>query len=130
MLPLCKEEGIGVIPWSPLARGRLARPWKAASVSDRPDTDQTAKQLYTEFEEADKKIVDRVGEIANRRGISYAQVALAWLLQKSVVTAPIIGATKLKHLDDAVNAIDIMLNKEEMEMLERDYVPHTIVGYR
>jgi aryl-alcohol dehydrogenase-like predicted oxidoreductase len=129
MLPLCKEEGIGVIPWSPLARGRLARQWQAASGSDRPSTDQTARQLYSAFEESDKKIVDYVGDIANNRGISYAQVALAWLHHKPGITAPIIGATNLKHLDDAVRSLDVRLEKEEMEMLESDYVPHTIVGY-
>jgi aryl-alcohol dehydrogenase-like predicted oxidoreductase len=129
MLPLCKEEGIGVIPWSPLARGRLARQWQAASGSDRPSTDQTAQQLYSVFEESDKKIVDHVGEIANRHGIAYAQVALAWLLQKPGITAPIIGATNLRHLDDAVCSLDVKLEKEEIELLEADYVPHTIVGY-
>ena len=130
MLPLCIEEGIGVIPWSPLARGRLARPWQAASGSDRPSTDQTAKQLYSAFEKSDKKVVDHVREIANKRGISYAQVALAWLFQKPAVTAPIIGATKLEHLYDAVNALDVKLESAETDLLERDYVPHTIVGYQ
>jgi aryl-alcohol dehydrogenase-like predicted oxidoreductase len=107
----------------------LARQWQAASGSDRPSTDQTAQQLYSAFEESDKKIVDHVGEIANRHGIAYAQVALAWLLQKPGITAPIIGATNLRHLDDAVCSLDVKLEKEEIELLEADYVPHTIVGY-
>ena len=129
MLPLCASEGIGVIPWSPLARGRLARPWNAGSGSDRPSTDETARSLYSRFEEYDKKVVDSVGKIAEARSISYAQVALAWLLQQPVVTAPIIGATKLVHLDDAVAALDINLSEDEMNSLTTDYIPHTIVGY-
>jgi aryl-alcohol dehydrogenase-like predicted oxidoreductase len=129
MLPLCIAEGIGVIPWSPLARGRLARPWQAASTSDRVGFDVTAKHLYSPFEDSDEKIVKRVGEIAARRGISYAQVALAWLLRQHGVTAPIIGATKLQHLEDAVAALNIDLTAEEMNLLESNYVPHPVVGY-
>lgn len=129
MLPLCISEGIGVIPWSPLARGRLARPWNAVSSSDRVSTDETARNLYSRFEESDEKIVSQVGKIAEARGIPYAQVALAWLLQQPVVTAPIIGATKFVHLDDAVAALDINLSEEEMNALTSHYIPHSIVGY-
>ena len=129
MLPLCKEEGIGVIPWSPLARGRLARAWKAESSSDRTSFDETAKNLYTRFEEADKKIVEQVASIAKTRNISYAQVALAWLLQQPVVTAPIIGATRMEHLEDAVAALNVYLDEEELNKLTADYIPHSIVGY-
>jgi 1-deoxyxylulose-5-phosphate synthase len=129
MLPLCVEEGIGVIPWSPLARGRLARPWQSPSGSDRVSSDQTARQLYSRFEESDKQIFKRVGEIADTKNISYAQVALAWLLKQPGVIAPIIGATQLSHLDDAVNALQVELSQEEMSHLTLDYVPHEIVGY-
>jgi aryl-alcohol dehydrogenase-like predicted oxidoreductase len=129
MLPLCIEEGIGVIPWSPLARGRLARPWQANSSSDRTSTDETAKNLYNRFEEADKKIVDQVGVIATARNISHAQVSLAWLLQQKAVTAPIIGATRIEHLEDAVASLNVHLNEEEIIALTKNYIPHTIVGY-
>ena len=129
MLPLCAAEGIGIIPWSPLARGRLARPWNAASSSDRVSTDETARNLYSRFEDSDKKVVCQVGKIAEARGIPYAQVALAWLLQQPVVTAPIVGATKSVHLDDAVAALDINLSEDEMSALTSDYIPHSIVGY-
>ena len=130
MLPLCVEEGIGVIPWSPLARGRLARPWQAQSSSDRISTDETARQLYERFEESDRKIVNNVGIVAEARGISYAQVALAWLLQQPSVTAPVIGATCLEHLDDAVASLNVNLEPCEMNALIADYVPHAVVGYK
>jgi aryl-alcohol dehydrogenase-like predicted oxidoreductase len=129
MLLLCVEEGIGIIPWSPLARGRLARRWQSPSGSDRVSSDQTARQLYSRFEESDKQIVKRVGEIADIKNISYAQVALAWLLKQPGVTAPIIGATQLSHLDDAIDALQVELSQEEMNHLTLDYVPHEIVGY-
>jgi len=129
MLPLCIAEGIGVVPWSPLARGRLARPWQSASTSDRISTDFTARQLYSRFEDSDEKIVERVGEIAAVRGISYAQVALAWLLHQPGVSAPIIGATQLDHLEDAVASLSVDLTKDEMDLLSSDYVPHSVVGY-
>jgi len=129
MLPLCAAEGIGIIPWSPLARGRLARIWQAASSSDRTSTDETARKLYTRFEDADKKIVDQVSMVAKNRGIPNAQVALAWLLQQPLVTAPIIGATKFSHLEDAVESLNVHLSQEEMLALTADYIPHAIVGY-
>ena len=130
MLPLCEEEGIGVIPWSPLARGRLARAWQSASSSNRTSTDETAKDLYTRFEDSDKSIVERVGVIAKARNISYARVSLAWLLQQPLVTSPIIGATKIEHLEDAVAALQVHLNNEELEVLTAEYIPHPIVGYK
>jgi aryl-alcohol dehydrogenase-like predicted oxidoreductase len=129
MIPLCIEEGIGIIPWSPLARGRLARPWQGASTSDRVSFDETAKRLYSRFEDSDEMIVKRIGEIAEARDISYAQVALAWLLRQPGVTAPIIGATKLHHLEDAAASLNINLTAEEMNFLASDYVPHPVVGY-
>ena len=130
MLPLCEQEGIGVIPWSPLARGRLARAWQSASSSNRTSTDETARNLYNRFEESDKNIVERVGAIAKARNISYARVSLAWLLQQPVVTSPIIGATKIEHLEDAVASLDVHLNKEELKALTAEYLPHSIVGYK
>lgn len=126
MLPLCTEEGIGVIPWSPLARGRLTRDWEENSL--RSETDQFAKQLYTQTEDADRIVALRVKQIAEERGIPRAQVALAWVLQKQPVTAPIIGATKMHHLEDAAAAVSIQLSPEELQRLEEPYVPHPVLG--
>ena len=125
---LCRAEGIGVIPWSPLARGRLARAWKA-EITPRTETDAFGKMLYTATEESDKGVVDRLGEVADKRGIPRAQVALAWLLQKPGVTAPIVGATKAHHLEDAVAALDVKLTADEMKALEEPYVPHPVLGF-
>ncbi|WP_123041592.1 aldo/keto reductase [Cohnella candidum] len=126
MLPLCEAEKIGVIPWSPLARGRLTRDWEEQSY--RSETDEFGKTLYTATAAADRKVVERVAEIAAERGIPRAQVALAWVLQKQPVTAPIIGATKPHHLDDAVAALSVKLTPEEIAKLEEPYVPHPILG--
>lgn len=127
MLPLCEEEKIGVIPWSPLARGRLTRDWEESSA--RKETDEFGKTLYTVMEEADRKIVRRVKEIADRRGVPQAQIALAWVLQKNPVTAPIVGATKLRHLEEAAAALSIKLTAEEVNSLEEPYVPHPVIGF-
>jgi aryl-alcohol dehydrogenase-like predicted oxidoreductase len=127
MLPLCGAEGIGVIPWSPLARGRLTREWDERTA--RAETDEFGKTLYAATAEADRKVVERVAEIASRRGVPRAQIALAWLLHKPVVTAPIIGASKPHHLDDAVAALSIKLTPEEIAALEEPYVPHAVVGF-
>jgi aryl-alcohol dehydrogenase (NADP+) len=124
MLPLCADQGIGVIPWSPLARGRLTRDWDETTA--RSETDAFGQRLYTE---GDRVIVDRVAEIADRRGISRAQVALAWLLSKPVVTAPIVGVTKDHHLDDAVAAVDVELTEDEIARLEEPYTPHAVAGF-
>jgi 1-deoxyxylulose-5-phosphate synthase len=129
MLPLCLAEGIGVLPWSPLARGRLARTWETQPSTVRGQTDEYGKKLYSGTEELDKQVVDRLGEIAKARGIPHAQIALAWLLHKPAVTAPIVGATKLQHLEEAVAALDVKLSDAEMEALEAPYVPHPIVGF-
>ncbi|OLB01310.1 MAG: alcohol dehydrogenase [Verrucomicrobia bacterium 13_2_20CM_54_12] len=129
MLPLCLAEGIGVMPWSPLARGRLARGWETQSSTTRAQTDEYGKKLYSGTEEADKPVVDRVGEIAKARRIPRAQIALAWLLHKPAVTAPIVGATKLHHLEEAVAALDVKLSDAEIEALEAPYVPHSIAGF-
>jgi aryl-alcohol dehydrogenase (NADP+) len=124
MLPLCADQGIGVIPWSPLARGRLTRDWD--ETTNRSETDAFGKKLYNE---GDRSIVDRVAEIAAERGVSRAQVALAWVMAKPVVTAPIVGVTKEHHLDDAVAAADVSLSDEEVARLEEPYTPHAVVGF-
>jgi aryl-alcohol dehydrogenase-like predicted oxidoreductase len=128
MLPLCKEEGIGVIPWSPLARGHLARPWQKQSETERAKTDAFGKTLYERTEQDDKKVVDAVAEISEERGISQAQVSLAWLLSKPAVTAPIVGTTKMEHLEDALGAVSINLTDDEVNRLEEKYVPHPVTG--
>jgi len=124
MLPLCAAEGIGVIPWSPMARGRLTRDWEESS--SRSETDQIIKKLYVKTAEADRRVVERVKEIGQTRGVPPAQVALAWVLQKPVVTAPIIGASKPHHLEDAIAALSLGLTAEEITALEEPYVPHPI----
>jgi len=129
MISLCQSEGIGVIPWSPLARGRLARPWEDAPTTSRGETDEFGKTLYRSMIESDRKVTERVGEMATSRGIPRAQVALAWLLQKPAVTSPIIGATKANHLEDAVAALSVKLTAEEMSRLEEPYVPHPVAGF-
>ena len=127
MLPLCASEGIGVIPWSPLARGRLTRDWDETSA--RTETDEFGKTLYRKTGEADRKVVERVAEVAAARGVPRAQIALAWVMAKPVVTAPIVGATKLQHLDDAVAALDLKLSADETARLEEPYVPHGVAGF-
>jgi aryl-alcohol dehydrogenase (NADP+) len=127
MLPLCADEGIGVIPWSPLARGRLAREWDETTA--RSQSDRFGSTLYGRQEEADRAVVDAVGEVAAARGVPRAQVALAWLLSRPGVTAPIVGATKQRHLDDAVAAIDLHLDDAELARLEQPYVPHERAGF-
>ncbi len=128
MMPLCQSEGIGVIPWSPLARGRLTRAWQVESTK-RSETDQYARTLYTRTEEEDRKGVDRVGEVAKQRGVSHAQVALGWMLSKPYITAPIVGATKPHHLKDAVAALSLRLTPEEIASLEQPYTPHDVAGF-
>lgn len=127
MLPLCAAEGIAVIPWSPMARGRLTRAWDQTSA--RIETDEFGRGLYQHTETADRTVVEQVARIATARGVPAAQIALAWVLQKSVVTAPIIGATRSGHLDDAVAALALTLSAEEITLLESAYVPHAVVGF-
>jgi aryl-alcohol dehydrogenase-like predicted oxidoreductase len=127
MFGLCAAEGIGVIPWSPLARGLLTRPWQTSS--NRAETDEVGKKLYTKNADQDRAVIDRVGELAESRGVSRAQVALAWVLSKPVVTSPIIGATKPHHLEDANAALSLKLSNDEIAKLEGAYVPHPIAGY-
>lgn len=127
MLPLCRSEGVAVIPWSPLARGRLTRDWD--EVSARSEKDEFGKTLYAQTAEADRKVVEAVAAVASARGIPRAQVAMAWLLAKPGITAPIVGATKPHHLDDAVAALDVQLTPEEIAALEAPYVPHAVMGF-
>lgn len=126
MLPLCRDEGIGVLPWSPLARGRLARPWGQATA--RIESDDVGHRLYDATEQADRGVAERVAQVAARRGVSMAQVALAWVAQHPGTTAPIVGASKLAHVDDAVAALKLDLTSEETALLEAPYVPHAIAG--
>jgi len=129
MLPFCREEKIGVIPYSPLASGRLTRDWSRESTL-RAQTDQIAKMKYDATAETDGQIIERVAELAEKRGASRAHIALAWLLQKEPVTAPIIGATKLAHLDEAVGALSVKLAPDEVAYLEQPYAPHRVVGHQ
>lgn len=129
MLPLCRAEGIGVTPYSPLASGRLARDLSSGD-SLRSETDQIAKSKYDATADTDAQVVARVAETAQKHGVSRAHIALAWLLQKEPVTAPIIGAMKLTHLDDAVGALSVKLAPEEVAYLEAPYVPHPVVGHQ
>jgi 1-deoxyxylulose-5-phosphate synthase len=128
MMGLCAAEGVGVLPWSPLARGRLTRAWQSETTK-RSETDQFSKTIYTKTEAADKLVVDRLGEMAEQRGISRATLALAWMLSKPVVTSPIIGATKTHHLEDAVSALSVKLTSEEIASLEEPYTPHPVLGF-
>jgi 1-deoxyxylulose-5-phosphate synthase len=127
MLPLCADEGIGVMPWSPLARGRLTRDWTQSS--NRQETDAFGMSLYAATADADKRVVEAVAAIAAQRGIPRAQVALSWVIGKPVVTAPIIGASKPQHLDDAIAALEVRLTDDERQQLEAPYVPHAVVGF-
>jgi len=127
MLPLCADGGVAVIPWSPLARGRLTRDWN--ETSGRAQTDVYGSGLYDAAADSDRAIVDAVAVIANARGIPRAQVALAWVAQKKGVTAPIIGASKPHHLSDAIAALAVTLTEEEITVLEAPYVPHTVAGF-
>ena len=124
MLPLCADAGIGVIPWSPLARGRLTRNWDEAT--SRSETDEFGKRLYAE---GDRAIVDAVATVAEKRRVTRAQVALAWLLSKRVVSAPIVGVTSARQLEDALGSLTLELTTEEIEQLEEHYEPHSVAGH-
>jgi aryl-alcohol dehydrogenase-like predicted oxidoreductase len=126
MMPLCQDQGIGVIPWSPLARGRLTRDWD--DTSERMQTDEFGKTLYT-VPDADRRIVEAVATIASARGVSKAQVALAWVAQQPFITAPIVGASKPQHLDDAVAAMSLQLSADDIATLEKHYIPHAVAGH-
>jgi len=127
MMPLCVDEGIGVIPWSPLARGRLTRAWDTET--PRTQTDTYGNKLYIDTADADRRVVEQVAQVATARGVPRAQVALAWVAQKPFITAPIIGASKPQHLTDAVAALTLKLDAAEIAQLEASYVPHTVAGH-
>jgi aryl-alcohol dehydrogenase (NADP+) len=129
MLPLCREEGIGVIPWSPLARGFLAGNRRREDYGEtvRAKTDEYAQGLY--YQDSDFEVVNRVTEVAQRRGVSNAQVALAWLLAQPGVTSPIVGASKMNHLEDALAALELKLESAELKALEAPYTPHHVAGH-
>ncbi len=128
MMGLCRSEQIGVLPWSPLARGRLTRAWKSETTK-RVETDAFGKSMYTQTEKVDEQVVDALGKLSEQRGIPRAQLALAWLLSRPGVTAPIVGATKPQHLSDAVAALDVQLTKDEAASLEAPYAPHPVLGF-
>jgi aryl-alcohol dehydrogenase-like predicted oxidoreductase len=125
MLPLCADQGIGVIPWSPLARGKLTRPWDEATT--RKETDDFGRTLYRD---EDRAIVERVLAVAAKRDRSPAQIALAWLIRNPLVTSPIVGVTKPSHLSDAIAAVDVDLDADEVTYLEESYLPHTVAGFQ
>jgi aryl-alcohol dehydrogenase (NADP+) len=125
MLPLCQDQGVGVIPWSPLARGRLTRPWDTQTA--RSDTDEFGRSPYRDEDQA---VVEKVIALAERRGVAPAQVGLAWLLAQPAVTSPIVGVTSPQHLTDAIAAVDLELTSDEVAELGADYVPHAIAGHR
>lgn len=127
MLPLCEDLGVGVIPWSPLARGRLTRDWNQSS--ERKETDAFGRGMYDATIEADRRVIEAVATVAENRGVPRAQIALAWVLNKRVVSAPIIGASKPHHLADAIAALSVRLSAEELSLLEGGYVPHPIAGF-
>src|SRR5687767_10244679 len=127
MLPLCREEKIGVTPYSPLASGRLTRDWSAERTR-RSETDQIAKRKYDATADGDRQVVERVARLAAQRGVPRTHIALAWLVQKEPVTAPIVGATTTTHLEDAVGALSVTLTQDEVAYLEEPYVPHPVVG--
>jgi 1-deoxyxylulose-5-phosphate synthase len=127
MLPFCLDQGIAVMPWSPLARGRLTRGWNESSA--RLETDEFGKTLYNDFPDSDRLVIEAVGKVAASRGVPRAQVALAWLLHKKAVTSPIVGASRPEHLTDAVAALSLKLTDDEIKMLERPYVPHKVAGF-
>jgi aryl-alcohol dehydrogenase-like predicted oxidoreductase len=128
MLGLCMAERIAVLPWSPLARGRLTRAWETEPSTARGRTDEFGKGLYRTTQEADKQVVERLSQLAGAHGLPRAQIALAWLLHQPAVTAPIVGATKPHHLDDAVGALSAKLSAEELKSLEELYIPHPVVA--
>jgi 1-deoxyxylulose-5-phosphate synthase len=128
MLPLCKEEKIAVMPWSPLAKGRLTRDWQ--TTTERSEIDEAGRNFFPETSESDRKIVERVKEVAEKHGVPRAQIALAWVLQKEPITSPIVGSTKLSHLEDAVAALSVNLTPKEIAYLEEPYVPHLVVGFK
>ena len=127
MHPFCLDQGVGVLPWSPLARGKLTRDWDASS--SRSETDEFGKTLYVQSEHSDRRVADAVASVAEARGVPRAQVALAWVVQQPAVSSPIVGATRLEHLDDAVAAAELDLTDDEIALLTEHYIPHAVAGF-
>ena len=127
MHPFCLDQGVGVLPWSPLARGKLTRDWDASS--SRSETDEFGKTLYLQSEDSDRRVADAVASVAEARGVPRAQVALAWVVQQPAVSSPIVGATRLEHLDDAVAAAELDLTDDELARLTEHYIPHAVAGF-
>jgi aryl-alcohol dehydrogenase-like predicted oxidoreductase len=128
MVPLCRDQGVGLIPWSPLARGYLAR-GPGAKGTKRSETDRFGQTLYSSMVEADQRVIAAVDALAKARKLPHAQVTLAWLLQRDAVTAPIVGATRMEHLETAVGALGVQLSMEEVKAVEAPYVAHPIAGF-
>lgn len=128
MIPLCRAEGVGIIPWSPLARGRLARAWQSESTR-RSETDRFGNSMYSKTEDADRAVVDRLAQLSAQRGEPLATLALAWMLAKPGITSPIVGASKPHHLGDAAAALGVRLSAEEVAQLEEPYIPHPVLGF-
>ncbi|MEC5167686.1 aldo/keto reductase [Glaciihabitans sp. GrIS 2.15] len=127
MHPFCLDQGAGVLPWSPLARGKLTRDWDASS--SRSETDEFGKTLYVQSEQSDRRVANAVASVAEARGVPRAQVALAWVVQQPAVSSPIVGATRLEHLDDAVAAAELDLTDDELALLTEHYIPHAVAGF-
>jgi len=127
MHPFCLDQGAGVLPWSPLARGKLTRDWDASS--SRSETDEFGKTLYVQSEQSDRRVANAVASVAEARGVPRAQVALAWVVQQPAVSSPIVGATRLEHLDDAVAAAELDLTDDELALLTEHYLPHAVAGF-
>ena len=127
MHPFCLDQGVGVLPWSPLARGKLTRDWDASS--SRSETDEFGKTLYVQSEQSDRRVANAVASVAEARGVPRAQVALAWVVQQPAVSSPIVGATRLEHLDDAVAAAELDLTDDELALLTEHYIPHAVAGF-
>ncbi|MNN17373.1 L-glyceraldehyde 3-phosphate reductase [compost metagenome] len=128
MIPLCLDQGVGLMPWSPMARGRLTRPH--GQQTERTRTDISGRSFYEKTEVEDGRVIDVVEQIARERGVPMAQVALAWVLGKQGVSAPIVGASKVAQLDDAIGALQFELSAEEVERLQAPYVPHAVTGFK
>ncbi|RMP06328.1 putative oxidoreductase [Pseudomonas amygdali pv. morsprunorum] len=127
MIPLCIDQGVGLMPWSPMARGRLTRPH--GQQTERTRTDISGQSFYQATEKEDGRVIDVVEQVAAERGVPMAQVALAWVLAKRGVSAPIVGASKASQLDDAIAALELVLSDEEIQRLEAPYVPHLVTGF-
>jgi aryl-alcohol dehydrogenase-like predicted oxidoreductase len=126
MIPLCKEEKVGVVPWAPLASGRLTRDWGTST--NRSKIDDIGNNLYAGTADLDRKVVENITQLAKKKDVAMAQIALAWLLHNDTITAPIVGTTKISHIEAAVSALSIRLSPEEIAFLEEPYVPHSVIG--